>query len=297
MDEIQTEGAPTVQPPVRPDARAGTSADGASPQQAQPHQARPHQAQAYQTHAYQTQWIDLDGAHNVRDVGGLRAGDRTVRPRVLLRGDHLDDLSPAAADRLCDEIGLRAVVDLRAHWEEPQAGAWAEGRGIDRLHLPLIDMTRVDAARHPHADDRERSVAVYERMLLRAAPALVDILRFVTTGPRTPVLVHCAAGKDRTGITVAVLLAAAGVAYDDIVADYVVTGERLARIRANLSRRPIYQYLSEPPPEPAPLLADPIQAVLASLDEFGGSLAFLREHGAPDEALSAWPEILLTPSH
>lgn len=236
-------------------------------------------------------WLDLDGAHNVRDVGGLRAGERRVRPGVLLRSDHLEDLTAAGAAQLCDVTGLRAIVDLRAPSENPLAGAWMDGRAVNRLHLPLIDLTQ-SFAPHVTPDGEPDYVAAYRQMLTDAAGPLVQILRFVVTDGHTPALVHCAAGKDRTGITVAVLLAAAGVDEADIVADYVVTGLRLDRVRTALIRRGGYPE-DMVVPEPALLDAEPIEAVLAALTGLGGAAAFLRDNGATDAELSTWRSLIV----
>jgi len=233
-------------------------------------------------------WLDLDGAHNVRDVGGLAAGPRRVRAGVLLRGDHLEDLTDAGVQRLFQEVGLRAVVDLRAPSEDPVAVPWMASRGVQRLHLPLVDLTRIIRGRY--ATDPG---GVYADMLTEAAPALVQILRFLVAEHRVPALVHCAAGKDRTGITVAVLLAAAGVDDADIIADYTATGLRLERINASLARRGGYP-VSDLPPRPAPLPDTPIRAVLAALHATdGGAEQFLTHHGATPADLDRWRTLLL----
>jgi protein-tyrosine phosphatase len=238
-------------------------------------------------------WLDLDGAHNVRDVGGLRAGSRTVRSGVLLRGDHLEDLSSAAADRLCDVTGLRAVIDLRAPEEGPQPGGWMAGRAVERLHLPLVDLTRVRSDAPLQRPDGEIDfTAAYGRMLGGAGPALAEILRFVIAPDRVPALVHCAAGKDRTGITVAVLLAAAGVEEDDIAADYAATGLRLPLVRRALLARGGYQNLPIPV-EALPLDEGPIRAVLGALREVGGSAEYLRRYGATDDDLARWRDRII----
>jgi protein-tyrosine phosphatase len=238
-------------------------------------------------------WLDLDGAHNVRDVGGLRAGGRTVRSGVLLRGDHLEDLSAAAADRLCDVTGLRAVVDLRSIEEGPGPGGWMAGRSVERLHLPLVDLTRTAAdAPLQRPDGGIDFTAAYGRMLAGAGPAIVEILRFVLAADHVPVLVHCAAGKDRTGIAVAVLLAAAGVDEDDIAADYAATGLRIARVRRAMMARGGYPNLPIPT-SAVPLDEAPIRAVLDALREDGGSAEYLRRHGATDDQLDRWRELIL----
>jgi protein-tyrosine phosphatase len=130
-------------------------------------------------------------------------------------------------------------------------------------------------------------------MLAQAAPVLVQILRFLVSRERLPALVHCAAGKDRTGITVAVLLAAAGVDDADIVADYTVTGLRLARVNASLARRAGYR-VPDPPPQPALLPETPIRTVLAALHAtYGGAEQFLINHGTTPAELDRWRALLL----
>jgi protein tyrosine/serine phosphatase len=250
------------------------------------------------TSEHRPEWLDLDGAHNVRDVGGLRTSDgRRVRPRVLLRGDHLEGLTPAAAGRLRARTGLRLVVDLRSPWEAPGRGSWAdgpEGVGIDHLDLPLGDLTQSrEAVRE--LEGVERLTVLYRLMLEAAGPTLGAIVRRVTTDERAvPFLVHCAAGKDRTGITVAVLLLAAGVEPAQVLADYAVTGERLPRIRAALRARKAATYRfpdDEPVAEPLPTA--PLEAVLAALEAAGGVEAFLAHHGVTAPLLARWRDLLL----
>ena len=100
------------------------------------------------------QWLELAGAHNVRDLAGLPAADgRRVRPGVLLRGDHLDDVTDADLAVLRDAVGLRAVVDLRTDREAPEPRPWIESLGVARLHLPLegVRMHRHAAKRRAEA--------------------------------------------------------------------------------------------------------------------------------------------------
>ncbi|MBL7497130.1 tyrosine-protein phosphatase [Frankia sp. CNm7] len=248
-------------------------------------------------------WIELAGAHNVRDLGGLPAAGGTVRPRVLLRGDSLDNLTPEDIELLREDVGLRGVVDLRAPFENPREAEWFPRLGITWLHEPLLDLTgltdpavmREKAAGYDYAK-------LYARMLESAGPGLARVLEFLVSGPRTPALVHCAAGKDRTGVTVAVLLAVAGVDRDAIVADYQATEQRIQLIREALARREEYRHLRERAtsgqlPRAAPAV-DPraIAAVLEIVDAAPGGVAgFLVANGATHDQIGRWRDMIIEP--
>jgi len=247
--------------------------------------------------AHRPRWVELAGAHNVRDLGGLPAGGRRVRSGVLLRGDHLDDVTDDDLRVLRDEVGLRGIVDLRTATEAPEAGEWVGSLGIARLHMPLVDMTGTTDPKQLRAEFGDDVAGVYRHMLEVAAPELVAILQFVVEEHHAPALVHCAAGKDRTGITVAVLLAAAGVDEPGIVADYVATGERLDRIRAALARRELYRHMQRNVPANTTMTSTAIEGALDALrTEDGGAEGFLVRHGAPPDTVERWRELLLEPA-
>jgi len=241
-------------------------------------------------------WIDPVGAHNVRDLAGLTAGGRRVRPGVLLRGDHLDALTDGDLAVLSEVVGLRGMVDLRTMREAPVAQPWVATLGIARLHLPLVDLSGTTDPRRLRAEFGGDLAGVYGRMLAAAAPGLVRVLDFLVQRPNLPALVHCAAGKDRTGITVAVLLAAAGVDETSIVDDYVATATRLDRVRESLARHPAYRHV---PPETTVAEAAPATAICAVLDAMrtadGDAAGFLRRHGATASSITAWRDLLLEP--
>ncbi|MDT7548611.1 MAG: protein-tyrosine phosphatase [Actinomycetota bacterium] len=234
-------------------------------------------------------WIELAGASNVRDVGGLRAGDRAVRRGVLLRSDHLDDATTDDLTLLAGKLGLRGVVDLRVAAEDPRPPAW-DGHGVEVLPLPLFDLsgtTDRSAFRGDQAD-------AYGAMLDLAGASLVAILQFVLRAEGAPVLIHCAAGKDRTGIAVAVLLAAAGVDHEDIVADYLATDERLQRVRAQLATKAAYDSMATNPLLAEAMTADPIERVLHVIgSHVGGAEGYLVAHGATPAEIQRWRSIAL----
>jgi protein-tyrosine phosphatase len=235
-------------------------------------------------------WIELAGASNVRDVGGLRAGARHVRHGVLLRSDHLDDATTDDLALLAGELGLRSVVDLRVEAEDPRPPAW-QAHGVDVLALPLFDLsgtTDRSAFRGDPADS-------YAAMLELAGPSLVAVLRFAVRPQGTPLLIHCAAGKDRTGITVAVLLALAGVDDQDIVTDYLATGARLHRVRAQLATKAAYDQVAGNPMLVQDMTAEPIERVLQVVGSHAGGVeGYLVAYGARPAEVQRWRETALT---
>ncbi|MEO5899865.1 MAG: tyrosine-protein phosphatase, partial [Ilumatobacteraceae bacterium] len=185
-------------------------------------------------------WIDLDGAHNVRDLGGLTAGAGHTRPHVLLRSDALHELTASDVGHLVDDIGLAHVVDLRSDSERLERGRGALGSTTVRYTELQVIGPDVLARR---AETRRASFAAglpparilsdgYLELLDLGAPAFVSAFEAIVAPGGAPALVHCAIGKDRTGVLIALLLDAAGVDRTEIVADYARSGERMAPIIA-----------------------------------------------------------------
>lgn len=234
-------------------------------------------------------WVELQGASNIRDVGGLRAGERTVRSGVLLRSDHLDDATTDDIALLAGDLGLRGVIDLRVGFEDPQPPSWDPHR-VEVLALPLFDLSGT-TDRPAFRGDQAQS---YAAMLELASASLVAILGFVAEADG-PVVIHCAAGKDRTGISVAFLLALAGVDEADIVADYLATDERLHLVRAQLAKKPAYDGMATNPMLAQAMTAEPIERVLEVLRSHpGGVEGYVLAHGGTSEQIRRWRARALT---
>lgn len=185
------------------------------------------------------QRIVLDGPANFRDVGGYPARDgRTVRSGRVFRSDSLSHLSDADVAHLVDGLGLVTVVDLRASNEVATYGhAPLGGRGVALHHLPIVDETRRTGA-DAERDLTSRPMAeIYGVMLERFADRFVAVLRVVADPANQPVVFHCAAGKDRTGLVAALLLGVLGVADDVIALDYATTAEHLDELLARQRAR------------------------------------------------------------
>lgn len=160
--------------------------------------------------------LRLAGTRNLRDVGGYPAGPgRRTRWRTLLRSDALDRL-PAASQAALVELGLRQVIDLRwDHEIEQRPSVFAGSSEVRYRSVPLM----------PDAAVPEGLAATYRHMLDARGPALAAVARTMLEPAGLPALVGCAAGVDRTGVTVALLLSAVGVPADIVAADYALSFE------------------------------------------------------------------------
>jgi protein-tyrosine phosphatase len=234
--------------------------------------------------------IELEGCFNFRDIGGHHTGDgRTVRWGRLFRSDALHHLTQGDLRRIRDELGIRVVVDLRSSAE--RAGEQPTSLcapPVVEHHVPLFDGERRSAPSDLSLDQ------IYS-ILLRVARA--PIARFVRllAASNEPVLFHCAAGKDRTGLVTAVVLGAIGVREAEIVQDYAETRRNLDRIVERLRESTSYDHVfSELPPET--LHAEPatMERFLAGVArDFGSMRGYLRESGVSPAELAALDANLL----
>jgi protein-tyrosine phosphatase len=154
-------------------------------------------------------WISIGNAVNLRDTGGLACRDgATTRHRALLRSGTLRQLTAGDAVTLIEVCGVRTVLDLRTARELASEGPSALARaGLATVHLPLI---RDDQLALPEAEDQADVTAAlrraYQSYLDDRGHHIATAARLVAASAGAT-LVHCAAGKDRTGVTVALLLA------------------------------------------------------------------------------------------
>jgi protein-tyrosine phosphatase len=183
--------------------------------------------------------IALEGAHNVRDLGGYETGSGALtRWRSILRGDALHRLNPADIEALLSH-GLATVIDLRNANEiaaEPNPFA---GHAEIRYHntplfsamAPLEMMAEASAA----FDMGDR----YCRAIDECHTAIAEVLTTIAGATDGIVLFHCSAGKDRTGVIAALLLANSGVSETTVIEDYALTATLSGPLIGMLRQRAI----------------------------------------------------------
>lgn len=250
-------------------------------------------------------WVALDGVVNMRDLGGRTTVDgRTVRSGVVLRSDNLADLTPSSAAHLLSHYRLSDVIDLRTNGEHARDGAWPFN-GEVRLHrLSLYPDDDPQAAVPPWAglsdapdDPRDHAAKIANHYLgyFSARPdSLLGALRTVA-GAHGAAIINCAAGKDRTGTTSALLLSAVGVPADQVIADYAASNQRVPAILRRLGEAaavgsPEHDARvaeQSTPPEVMELLLDRVD------QELGGFEAWLDRHGWDGDDQSALENRLL----
>jgi protein-tyrosine phosphatase len=228
-----------------------------------------------------------DGVLNVRDLGGHPTEDgRETQFGRIVRADNIRRLSDEGWKALVD-YGVRTIVDLRTE-DELAADAPAE-LPVEVLHAPfMVDAPEIFAAAEA-ASSRATDVAdatreVYLIFLEGFRPNVANVIRTIAEAPEGAVLVHCAGGKDRTGLTVAFLLRMAGVGLEDIAADYALSEERL---------RPRHERWYAEAADEAELerlrriTATPAAAMVGVLQElerrYGSVEGFLRAGRAPED--------------
>jgi protein-tyrosine phosphatase len=179
--------------------------------------------------------IAFDGCFNFRDLGGYSTSSGArVRARSVYRADGPHDLSAADRVRLTD-LRLKTIIDLRTPDEVAQRGCYTAALPtVVEHHLPMIDVLPdlglerwVDA----HVVARR-----YREMLRAGTETLADVLAILADPSCYPLMFHCTAGKDRTGIVAAVLLGVLGVPDDAIVADYALSGPASLRLVEHVQR-------------------------------------------------------------
>lgn len=226
--------------------------------------------------------IRLEGCRNFRDLGGYPTGDgRVVRWRRVFRSDALHQLTPADVMRLRDDIGVRDVIDLRSTSE-----LQSEGRGLLAAepirfhHLPLYDGEARASER------RSTDLSLADRYFFLSELGMPMIARILALLARssTPVLYHCAAGKDRTGLVSAIVLGVLGVPDEVIAADYALTRENLDAILERLwTMRGYRKMLDQLPPDTLHAEPETMLQLLARLRSEHGSLrGYALAAGAPE---------------
>jgi len=229
------------------------------------------------------------GLANFRDVGGMATSSgEHIRAGVLYRSDAPRAGDPAPAGVLWPPS---TVIDLRSEaealGEHPLVGSDTEVHSI-----PLMAEAGIVrlAAAPPELDDGV--AGLYRRTLEHVGPRVASVARLISAS-NGPTLIHCTAGKDRTGLVVAIALSAVGVGREEIVADYVRTQANMPGVLARIASTPglsdapaLIERVAQNQPEILTAPAGAITAALDVLEESGGARSWLAQHGLNEAELA-----------
>jgi hypothetical protein len=241
--------------------------------------------------------VPLSGAFNFRDLGGYRGLDgRHTRWGRLFRSDTLHELTEADIEAL-RALGLATVIDLRTTREVVRTGrGLLEPEPVHYRHLSVIVEEDGEALAAPAlaGDDLAER---YRWYLEVGRGALVEALELVGSPESTPLVFHCAAGKDRTGVLAALVLDILGVERSVIVADYEMTAERMELILDRYRSDPKWAArMAEVPASRFGVEAVTMERFLDHLyDDFGGARAWALDSGVSPGAILNMQEHLLEP--
>lgn len=230
--------------------------------------------------------LDVQRTYNFREVA-----PGVLRPGQFYRSDGLHRLTREGRRTLAD-LGIRLVIDLRSDFDRRLGGRdRLRGTGAERLSIPILGAS-------PRTDPATIDLrGVYRTILAEHRAELVTAIRAIALADG-PVVVHCTAGKDRTGLVVALVLSAVGVGYEVVATDYAASQANLAGDwtesmlrRVRRFRVPITETLVEVlAHSPEPVLRETFDWLTA---EYGGTQDYLHAAGIEDSTVALLRERLL----
>lgn len=228
--------------------------------------------------------LPLQGAYNVRDVGGYHTKDgRFLKTRTLIRADSLHSLTSADQQYLLD-YGIKSIIDLRRDGEiHDDPSVFVNSTAVLYQNLPLhngwdtiMENNKPDSLGY-----------LYTSVLDNAQETVGKVITAVASPDAFPTIVHCQVGKDRTGIVLGLLLGLAGVPHETIIKDYTysynfllpIVDEYRVKIHQQGGDLSLFDMLIQSPPEA-------MSQMLTHLDEkYGGIRPYLRHIGLSEEQL------------
>jgi len=239
--------------------------------------------------------VALERSFNFRDLGGYVGHHGSVtRWGTLFRSDTLHELTGPDIETV-RRLGLATIVDLRTRGELERTGRGPlADEPVAYHHLSLIRDGEGEAMAAPAPPGEELSLR-YGWYLDGGRDSLVEALLLLSDPSNLPLVFHCAAGKDRTGVLAALVLDILGVPPEVIVADYVTTAERMPMILGRYRSDPaLAARMDQVPASRFSVEARTMERFLADLhDRFGGARAWASASGVGAEQLDRMGELLL----
>ncbi len=241
--------------------------------------------------------IEFEAVFSFRDLGGyLTSNGRQVTRGRVFRSAGLHDATAADALRLRQELALRSVLDLRNRSEvdRQKSGPANDGFGYFNVSLSVED---ADFGDTESLNALSNTGQVYLQMIRTQGYGrrLVECLNVIAEPDNHPLVFHCAAGKDRTGVLAACLLSVLGVGDQDIIEDYTRSARYMPKIIERASRDPeSAKFLQSLPPYMHEAPAISMELFLSTMKQDYGSIhEYLMSSGAEPSLFERLEKALL----
>jgi protein-tyrosine phosphatase len=234
--------------------------------------------------------VELDGMLNMRDLGGIPIGDSgRIRRGLVFRSETLQEMSPGDIAWTVERLRIRYVIDLRWPDEiEGDSSVPVLGSEVGYSNLP-VGRNTIEALML--STSGSESAGRYHVWLRSSVAEIVDVFRLMADERNLPVIFHCAAGKDRTGMIAAMMLDLLGVTPALIVDDYLMSASTAPEVLTKLLRHEPYRRTLDR--VAAAVDERSIASVLDHLRaDWGGTAQWLLAHGLTDGQLSALRDML-----
>lgn len=215
--------------------------------------------------------LPIKGAYNMRDLGGYKTKDnKYIKSGIIIRSGDMAQLTEEDLKYL-STLPLRTIIDFRDKFEKDAAPDKQPESLQTATWLPIGagDLSNIQPE-NPE-DIPQIMENVYKTIIRNFQNELKDFFRIVEDETKAPLLFHCSAGKDRTGIAAALLLSALGVDKNTILEDYMLSAEYI---------KGKYDYIVKLYPSLAPLTTVQLRYLEAALqtidEEFGGMESYLK---------------------
>lgn len=191
--------------------------------------------------------LSWDGLLNGRELGGIQTAHGPILDGRLVRSASVHTLGAAGWLELVD-YGIRSVVDLRHDWEIGEAGIPANLRHTEvaLLYQPVEPQGYVEAWSEREDRWKLSSPHYFDEFMAEHAHRVGDAIKAIASAPPGGVLVHCYAGKDRAGLTIAMILDLLDVDHETIIADHWISFDRARPLEAELGKT---EASDKPPPD------------------------------------------------
>lgn len=217
---------------------------------------------------------EFSGVNNFRDLGGYAAADgRRVQYGRVYRSDELSELNRADLEKL-SRLGLKSIVDFRGVEEAGDSpDRLPEGAKLIALPVEAGQVMQLHWHGLPtHSKSLGMMVSVYKALATDFQDTYREFFKLLANPDHTPLLFHCAAGKDRTGFAAALFLSSLGVERELVMSDYLISRQRLQKkyrlgVDYNFEVEPLFMVYPEF-----------LEASFERIDnDYGGMDAYLRE--------------------